>query len=135
MPRKNVVTWNTMIRGYFLNGYFSKAISMFREMPGRDIFTYNIVISGLMHGRDVQGASEVFEGMACARFTDALGYFMEMPSKCCKTLNSILLGLIRNGLVKEAHAFLEKQPYRNVSFLWKKTPRSADSYILRLAGQ
>ncbi|KAE8660085.1 Serine-threonine protein kinase, plant-type [Hibiscus syriacus] len=210
MPHKNVVTWNTIIRGYFLNGYFSKAISLFREMPERDIFTYNIVISGLMHGRDVQGACEVFEGMVCrdvvtwnamiggyfmngmpdkglklfelmpvkdviswnlvieglmkcgkldlaeeyfkrmsyrdvaswtvmisglskagrteyfeempvkdlrawnAMLEDALGYFMEMPSKCCKTLNSILLGLIRNGLVKEAHAFLKKQPYNNV---------------------
>ena len=46
-----------MIRGYFLNGFFSKAFALFHEMPERDVFTYNIVISGLMHGHDgkVQG--------------------------------------------------------------------------------
>jgi hypothetical protein len=37
-----------------------------------------------------------------------------MPQKSQKTWNSILLELIRNGLIKEAHAFLEKFPYSDV---------------------
>lgn len=120
-----------MIRGYFLNGFFRKAFALFHEMPERDTFTYNIVISGLMHGHDVEGAREVFKGMVC---TDVVtwnamigGYFMngmldeglkvfeEMPGKNVISWNLVIEGLVKCEKLVLAEEYFKRMSYRDVA--------------------
>ncbi|XP_021291093.1 pentatricopeptide repeat-containing protein At4g02750-like [Herrania umbratica] len=131
MPRKNVVTWNTMIRGYFLNGFLSKALALFHQMPERDIFTYNTLISGLMLGHDVEGARGVFEGMACRDVVtwNAMlgGYFMngmleeglkvfeEMPGKNVISWNLVIEGLVKCEKFDLAQEYFKRMSYRDVA--------------------
>uniref|UniRef100_A0A7N2R6D5 Pentatricopeptide repeat-containing protein n=1 Tax=Quercus lobata TaxID=97700 RepID=A0A7N2R6D5_QUELO len=87
MPLRNTVTWNAMIRGYFINGRFVEAVNFFDQMPERDIFSYNTVIDGMMQCGDVDGAREVFDGM---------------PFRDVVTWNSMVSGYIRNGMIYKA---------------------------------
>ncbi|XVF28523.1 hypothetical protein REPUB_Repub15cG0036900 [Reevesia pubescens] len=131
MPQKNVVTWNTMIRGYFLNGVFSKACALFHEMPERDIFTYNIVISGLMHGHDVEAARKAFEGMVCrdvvtwnamiggyflnGMMNEGLKVFEEMPGKDVISWNLVIEGLVKCDKFDLAEEYFKRMSYRDVA--------------------
>ncbi|OMO95341.1 hypothetical protein COLO4_15965 [Corchorus olitorius] len=131
MPQRNVVTWNTMIRGYFLNGFFSIALALFHQMPERDIFTYNIVISGLMHARDVEGARTVFEGMVCrdvvtwnamiggyfinGMVDEGLKVFEKMPGKDVISWNLVIEGLVRCQKFDLAEEYFNRMSYRNVA--------------------
>ncbi|XP_008438461.1 pentatricopeptide repeat-containing protein At4g02750-like [Cucumis melo] len=99
MPQRNVVTWNAMIRGYFLNGRCSDGISLFRRMPERDVFSYNTVICGLMQCGDVDGAKDIFDVMP---FRDVVSW------------NSMIAGCIRNGLLEEAIQLFYGMPLKNV---------------------
>lgn len=76
-----------MIRGYFINGRFVEAVNFFKQMPERDIFSYNTVIDGMMQCGDVDGAREVFDGM---------------PFRDVVTWNSMVAGYIRNGMIYKA---------------------------------
>ncbi|XP_022157962.1 pentatricopeptide repeat-containing protein At4g02750-like [Momordica charantia] len=99
MAQRNVVTWNAMIRGYFLNGRRGDAISLFRRMPERDVFSYNTVIAGLMQCGDVDGAKDVFAVMP---FGDVVSW------------NSMIAGYIRNELLEAAVQLFDKMPLRDV---------------------
>ncbi|GLT76610.1 hypothetical protein SLA2020_482620 [Shorea laevis] len=99
MPQRNTVTWNAMVRGYFLNGFFDKALCLFHQMPERDIFSYNTVISGLMQCGDVDRAREIFDGMMCRDVV---------------TWNSMISGYVSNGLVEEARRVFDEMPVKNV---------------------
>ncbi|GAV86586.1 PPR domain-containing protein/PPR_2 domain-containing protein/PPR_3 domain-containing protein, partial [Cephalotus follicularis] len=92
------VTWNAMIRGYFQNGQFNKAVKLFNQMPERDIFSYNTVIAGLMQCGEVGGAREVFDGMV---LRDVV------------TWNSMISGYIRNGLIDEALTVFNGMPSKD----------------------
>ncbi|XP_019253988.1 PREDICTED: pentatricopeptide repeat-containing protein At4g02750-like [Nicotiana attenuata] len=48
---------------YFQNGNVEKAACLYNEMPPRDLFLYNTMISGLMQARNVEGAKVNFESM------------------------------------------------------------------------
>ncbi|XVE81933.1 hypothetical protein DITRI_Ditri15bG0106200 [Diplodiscus trichospermus] len=131
MRQKNVVTWNALIRGYFLNGCFNKAIDLFHEMPERDIFTYNILISGLMHNHDVEGAREVFQGMFCRDVVtwNAMigGYFMngmldeglkvfeEMPGKDVISWNLVIEEFVKCEKFDLAEEYFKRMSYRDVA--------------------
>lgn len=99
MPHRNTVTWNAMIRGYFLNGQFQDAVSLFNHMTERDVFSYNTVISGLMQCGDVDGARRVFDGMV---FRDVV------------TWNSMISGYIRNDMIGEAVQVFDGMPLKDV---------------------
>ncbi|KAJ0035975.1 hypothetical protein Pint_25156 [Pistacia integerrima] len=99
MPQRNTVTWNAMIRGYFQNGLFDKAMCLFNQMPERDAFSYNTMISGLMQSGNVDGAKEVFNGMVVRNVV---------------TWNSMISGYVRNGLIDEAMRAFRDMPVRDV---------------------
>ena len=118
-----------MIRGYFLNGFFSKAFALYHEMPERDVFTYNIVISGLMHGHDVEGARKVFEGMVCrdvvtwnamigvyfmnGMLDEGLKVFEEMPGKDVISWNLVIEGLMKCENFDLAEEYSTRMSYRD----------------------
>ncbi|KAL6185191.1 hypothetical protein ACLB2K_041325 [Fragaria x ananassa] len=99
MPHRNTVTWNAMIRGYFLNGQFATAVSLFNRMKDRDVFSYNTVIAGLMQCGDVDGARRVFDGMD---FRDVVSW------------NSMISGYVRNGRIGDAVQVFEGTPEKDV---------------------
>lgn len=98
MPRRNTVTWNAIIRGYFLYGKFDEAVNLFDRMPERDVVSYNTVIAGLMQCGDVDGARDVFDGM---------------PSRDVVTWNSMVAGYIRNGMMYEAVRVFDGMPLKD----------------------
>ncbi|GJN06886.1 hypothetical protein PR202_ga24658 [Eleusine coracana subsp. coracana] len=48
MPRRNTITWTSMISGYAQSGYGEKAIMLFRKMKMRRVFVNNLTIVGLL---------------------------------------------------------------------------------------
>uniref|UniRef100_A0A0A9FYA1 Pentatricopeptide repeat-containing protein n=1 Tax=Arundo donax TaxID=35708 RepID=A0A0A9FYA1_ARUDO len=48
MPRRNTVTWTSMISGYAHSGYGEEAILLFRKMKMRRVFVNNLTIVGLL---------------------------------------------------------------------------------------
>lgn len=96
---RDVQAWNKMITGYIENGDVEIAEVLFQKMPERDWNSWNGMITGLV---------------SVLRLSDAMKLFWEMPQKCQRTWNLILTELLRNGLVKEAHAVLVKNPFSDV---------------------
>jgi pentatricopeptide repeat protein len=48
MPRRNTITWTSMISGYAQSGYGEEAIILFRKMKMRGVFVNNLTIVGLL---------------------------------------------------------------------------------------
>ncbi|XP_006663280.1 pentatricopeptide repeat-containing protein At4g18520, chloroplastic [Oryza brachyantha] len=48
MPRRNTITWTSMISGYAQSGHGEKAILLFRKMKMRRVFVNNLTIVGLL---------------------------------------------------------------------------------------
>jgi pentatricopeptide repeat protein len=48
MPRRNTITWTSMISGYAQSGYDEEAIILFRKMKMRGVFVNNLTIVGLL---------------------------------------------------------------------------------------
>ncbi|KAL8162846.1 hypothetical protein V2J09_014335 [Rumex salicifolius] len=93
MPEKDTRAWHKIIEGYVRNDDFKSAELLLRETPEQDMYLWRILITGLVNDE---------------RISDAMRLFFDMPNKCQKLLDMILLRLIDNGLVKPAHAILEK---------------------------
>ncbi|CAI0428281.1 unnamed protein product [Linum tenue] len=95
MPDRNVVTWNTMINGYFKNGQKEKAFGLLGSIPNPDIYTYNTMISGLVQSGDLFGARKVFD---------------KMDSRDVVTWNSIIAGYVHKGMIDEAMQLFHEMP-------------------------
>ncbi|CAN6311678.1 unnamed protein product [Urochloa humidicola] len=48
MPRRNTITWTSMISGYAQSGYGEEAVLLFRKMKMRRVFVNNLTIVGLL---------------------------------------------------------------------------------------
>jgi len=48
MPRRNTITWTSMISGYAQRGYGEEAVLLFRKMKMRRVFVNNLTIVGLL---------------------------------------------------------------------------------------
>ncbi|XP_068663782.1 pentatricopeptide repeat-containing protein At4g02750-like [Aristolochia californica] len=96
---RNIVSWNSMIRGYFQNNKFNQAVLLFERMPDRDLFSYNTMIAGLMQKGDVKGAEGIFD---------------QMPVRDIISWNSMILGYTHNSLIEEALRLFDEMPERNV---------------------
>lgn len=103
MPERDNQAWNAMILGYVENGAIQIAEALFHKMPYRDFDSLTTLVNGFAR---------------FGRFKDALRLYAEMPEQCQKTRNSILLECIRNKLVRETHAFLEKTPNKDDVVSW-----------------
>ncbi|KAK3038669.1 hypothetical protein RJ639_028123 [Escallonia herrerae] len=127
MPEKDVVSWNLVIAALVNIQELDFAEQLFRQMATRDVASWTIVMSGLVGAgrivearicfddmpiRDVQAWNTMISGYIKNRHVEvAEGLFHKMPEKDWNSWNEMI---IRNGLVTEAHAFLEKTPFRDV---------------------
>ncbi|KAL0417326.1 UNVERIFIED_CONTAM: hypothetical protein Slati_3564500 [Sesamum latifolium] len=62
MPVKNVVAWTSMIKAYVENGLV-EALKLFHEMPQYNLYSWNIIIYGLLDESRVNEAKELFDSM------------------------------------------------------------------------
>lgn len=64
LPRKDTISWNTMIAGYAKIGNLEIAHSFFQDMPCRDLVSWNSVIAGYAQKGDCVMVRRLFENMA-----------------------------------------------------------------------
>ncbi|KAF2308722.1 hypothetical protein GH714_014090 [Hevea brasiliensis] len=62
-----LVSWNSMIDGYVRNGDVALARELFDDMPDRDVFSCNSMISGMIEAGTIK-ATLVSILTACANF-------------------------------------------------------------------
>ncbi|KAH0687242.1 hypothetical protein KY289_017953 [Solanum tuberosum] len=63
MIEKNVVTWNSLLFGYFRNGDVDEAIRIFDEMPDKNVVSWTTVIAGCTQNGRCQQAQALFRLM------------------------------------------------------------------------
>eukprot|EP01018_Ginkgo_biloba_P027696 Gb_25126 [translate_table: standard] len=113
MPKRNVVSWNTMIAGYAQNGRFDDALKLFQEMPEQDVVSWNALITGYAQNGYVDEAMKLFQKMPernvvswTAMITgyaqnmhveEALELFRTMPEQNVISWNAIIVGYAQNG--------------------------------------
>lgn len=126
MTQRNLVTWNSIINGFVLNGQADEALAMFRRMWAEDVEPDGYTIVSLLcacaetgaltlgrrvHvylskrglGGNVQVGNALIDLYAkCGRVEDCQRVFYEMGSKNVVSWTSLIVGLAVNGFGKEA---------------------------------
>ncbi|KAK9949481.1 hypothetical protein M0R45_004999 [Rubus argutus] len=72
MPKKDVVSWNAIITGYWKNGCLQESKRLFESMPIRNVVSWNSMIAGCVENEMVDEAFNYFFGL-CPRGTLLLG--------------------------------------------------------------
>ncbi|XAR62429.1 hypothetical protein NMG60_11017178 [Bertholletia excelsa] len=99
MPKKDVVSWNTMIGGYMSMGMIESAIGLFESMPERNVVTFNSIITGLLKAGKMELAHSVFE---------------RMPARNEVSWNSLISGYVGVGDLNTAQSFFNQMPVKSV---------------------
>ncbi|KAI4308163.1 hypothetical protein L6164_031265 [Bauhinia variegata] len=60
MPNPNVVSYNTLLSGYFNSGLVTEAMEAFSAAPSKDCHSWNIAISGLVKNQRIEEAMTLF---------------------------------------------------------------------------
>ncbi|ERM98332.1 hypothetical protein AMTR_s00170p00032020 [Amborella trichopoda] len=128
----NVFLWNSMIRGYVVNGFHEQALALFynKRAAGMkpDSYTFSCVLKAcaLLSDRnqgkvlhDLVRESGLEEDLfvsnsllsmfcRCGRFEHAIQLFNKMPERDRISWNSIITGYIEHGFFDEAMEMLQK---------------------------
>ncbi|XP_059668702.1 pentatricopeptide repeat-containing protein At4g21065-like [Cornus florida] len=126
MPEKNLVTWNSVINGFALNGRPNEALTLYREMGLEDVepdgFTMVSLLSACVElgalalGRrahvymlkvglseNLHAANALLDFYAkCGSIREAQKVFDEMGEKSVVSWTSLIVGLAVNGFGNEA---------------------------------
>ncbi|KAK9273018.1 hypothetical protein L1049_017825 [Liquidambar formosana] len=105
MPKKNVVSWNSMITGYAQNGCCNEALLLFQEMTNSGIFPTCVTFVGILFACSHAGLVE--EGRNYYKLM--VHYYKIPPSVEHCTCMVDLLG--RAGYLDEAETFLLNSPF------------------------
>ncbi|KAL0000507.1 hypothetical protein SO802_014288 [Lithocarpus litseifolius] len=93
--RSNLFLQNMIVHLYALCGAMGDARLLFDKMSQRDVVTWNIMISQLVKGGDVEGAFELFSAM---------------PERNVRSWTAMIAGYVQCGKPKEAiHLFMEME--------------------------
>lgn len=112
MTCKSVVSWNTMILGFALNGKGELATDLFMEMGRKDVkpndATFVALLTACVHSGLLEKGREIFSSMMHKyKIVPKLEHFGCMVD---------LLG--RSGLVEEAHNLIKSMPMQPNATLW-----------------
>ncbi|XP_057871942.2 pentatricopeptide repeat-containing protein DOT4, chloroplastic-like [Cryptomeria japonica] len=126
MPKRNVVSWNTMIVGYAQNGFVEKALETFKQMqlvrvkPNSttfaSIFPACAKMGALEHGMDIHhnmmegrflsdvvvANSLVYMYAKCGSIDKARELFDTMPKRNVVSWDVMIAGYAQNGFFKDA---------------------------------
>ncbi|MCD7466033.1 hypothetical protein HAX54_002357 [Datura stramonium] len=145
MIEKNVVTWNSLLFGYFRTGNIDEALRNFDEMPDKNVVSWTTVIAGctqngrcqqavalfhLMHRRNVEFDQVALVAVLSARAElGALDLGKWIHSSVVESLqfrNELVLVSFYNALIhvyascgeiEEAYRVFKGMPKRNSIFL------------------
>ncbi|XP_015580630.2 putative pentatricopeptide repeat-containing protein At3g23330 [Ricinus communis] len=138
MPKRDLVSWNTVIAGNAHNGMHEEALVMVREMGNvslkPDSFTLSSVLPifaeyvNVDKGKEIHGYAirhgldgDVFIGSSlidmyakCTRVEDSLRVFSLLPRRDDISWNSIIAGCVQNSLFDEGLRFFRQMLKANV---------------------
>ncbi|KAK6914108.1 E+ motif, partial [Dillenia turbinata] len=125
MPRRDIVSWNTVIAGCARNGMYKEALMSVRDM-GRvnlkpDCFTMSSVLPmfsdyvDVLKGKEIHGFAirhgfdeDLFIGSGlidmyakCTRIEDSRRVFYHLPLQDSISWNSLVAGCVQNGMFDE----------------------------------
>eukprot|EP01018_Ginkgo_biloba_P032070 Gb_08223 [translate_table: standard] len=87
MPKRDVISWNTMIAGYVQNGYMKEAFELFQKMPEPNVVSWTAMIAGYAQIGYVD---------------EALKLFQKIVEPDVVSWNAMVAGYVQNGYVEEA---------------------------------
>lgn len=132
MPKRDVVSWNTVIAGHAQNGMHEEALQMVMEMGKADLRPDSFTLSGvlpvfteyvnLLKGKEIHGyairngyEADEFIGSSlidmyakCNRVNDSYGVFNMLPQHDGISWNSIIAGCVQNGMFDEGLKFFQQ---------------------------
>ncbi|XP_062197466.1 pentatricopeptide repeat-containing protein At1g09190-like [Phragmites australis] len=112
MLQRSVVSWNTMIAGFSLNGHGVDGIEVFKEMRNHGMEPNAVTFLGVLgccaHSGAVDVGREIFQSMQSEHGVEpAIEHYGCMVD---------LLG--RSGLLEEAHALIQGMPMKPNAAIW-----------------
>ncbi|XP_057958292.1 putative pentatricopeptide repeat-containing protein At3g23330 [Malania oleifera] len=138
MPKKDLVSWNTLIAGNVQHGLYKEALIMVREMRNAslkpDSFTLSSILPifaeciNVFKGKEIHGYvirhgfdTDVFIGSSlidmyakCTRVEDSLQIFYLLPQRDCISWNSIIAGCVQNAQFDEGLKLFRQMLMANV---------------------
>lgn len=132
MPKRDIVSWNTVIAGNAQNGMYEEALAMVRDMGNAnlkpDSFTLSSVLPvfaeyvDVIKGKEIHGYAirhgfdaDVFIGSSlidmyanCNRIKDSLRVFNQLPKRDAISWNSIIAGCVQNSMFDEGLIFFRQ---------------------------
>lgn len=104
MSEKNVVTWNSLIFGYFRNGDVDEALRIFDEMPDKNVVSWTTVIAGCTQNGRCQQALALFRLMQ-RRYVEFDQVTLVSVLSACAELGALDLGKWIHSCVVESSQF------------------------------
>ncbi|KAA8530815.1 hypothetical protein F0562_005561 [Nyssa sinensis] len=99
MLKRDVVSWNAIVTGYWQNGHLEEAKRLFQSMTGRNVVSWNSMIAGCVENDKID---------------EAFQYFRMMPQRNTASWNAMISGFVRYRRIEEASRLFEEMPRRNV---------------------
>ncbi|KAJ4721681.1 Pentatricopeptide repeat-containing protein [Melia azedarach] len=99
LPNKTIVSWNSIIAGYFQNKQPVKAQKLFDKMTERNLISWNNLVSGYVK---------------CGMVTEARKVFDKMPERNVVSWTAMIRGYVQEGVILEAEKLFWEMPEKNV---------------------
>ncbi|GAV77501.1 LOW QUALITY PROTEIN: PPR domain-containing protein/PPR_2 domain-containing protein, partial [Cephalotus follicularis] len=107
MPRRDCVSWNTMISGYARNGRMDEALLLFNSIHERNVVSWNAMVTRIFHNGDVAHA-------IVSDMEEASKLFHPMPNPDTPSWNSMISRFAHMSSLEVARTFFERMPQRNL---------------------
>lgn len=95
---KNVVSWNSMVNGYSLNGQMEEAKKLFENMPIRNSVSWSAIIAGYLECEEFSKVFELFNEMLVTGETPNKSAFSSVL-RTCASIASLEKGKDLHGKV------------------------------------
>ena len=99
MPGRDLVAWNSMVKGCLDCRDLPLARRLFDQMPQRNVISWTTMMDGFARSGRIEEAEELFRNM---------------PQRDIAAWNSMLYGYCSNGKTHEALQIFDEMPQRNI---------------------